>query len=189
MNSYIEQNIGIANNFLSEGLAIQLRNHLLTLYNQEQFKVAGIGNNAKLVQNKAIRSDVIYWLDRKHKNPIENRFFNRMDKFVRFLNETCYTGITGYEFHYAMYEPGSFYKRHIDQFKDNQNRAFTMIMYLNPYWKKGDGGELCIYQNNQATLVTPNYRKGVFFKSNQLEHEVLLSYQPRLSITGWLKVG
>jgi SM-20-related protein len=48
------------------------------------------------------------------------------------MNETCYAGITGYEFHYAFYEEGSFYKRHVDQFQNNQGREFSMITYLNP---------------------------------------------------------
>jgi SM-20-related protein len=30
--------------------------------------------------------------------------------------------------------------------------------------------------------------KGVFFKSGELEHEVLLANKMRMSITGWLKI-
>ena len=148
---------------------------------------AGIGNNTALQHDKLIRSDRIYWLDRSHDNPSEIAFFELMDSFVSYLNSTCYTGITGYEFHYALYEKGSFYKKHLDQFKNNKSRAFSMIMYLNVDWQENDGGELCIYHSDHQQLIAPINGTCVFFKSSELEHEVLMTHQPRLSITGWLK--
>ena len=105
------------------------------------------------------------------------------------MNKTCYTGITGYEFHYAYYDEGSSYKRHLDQFKDNQKRAYSMIMYLNTNWVPSDGGQLCIYHKDMSQIISPINGKCVFFKSSELEHEVLLNHKPRMSITGWLKTS
>ncbi len=189
VSTYLENNVGLADNFLSENLASQLKGNLLSLLSQKQMLPAGIGNNAELVHNQLIRSDKIHWLDRKHGDVYENDFFDLMERFVAYLNQTCYTGITGYEFHYALYEKGTFYKKHLDQFVNNKGRAFTMIMYLNLGWKDGDGGELCIHHFDHKQNVTPLNGKCVFFKSSELEHEVLLSNQPRLSITGWLKTS
>lgn len=148
---------------------------------------AGTGNNALVTQNKLYRSDQIYWLDKSHNDPNENLFFELMDKFVLYLNSTCYTGITAYEFHYALYDTGSFYKKHVDQFQNNDSRQYSMIMYLNADWQTGDGGELCIHQHGTTQNINPTQGKSVFFKSSELEHEVLLANKPRLSITGWLK--
>jgi len=187
INSFLESKVGIVQNFLSETLAAQLKGNLLALYAEKQLHAASIGNNKKLIQDKLKRSDMIYWLDPKHDDLHENSFLNLMDQFVIYLNSTCYAGITGYEFHYSMYEKGSFYKRHLDQFQDNKSRAYSMIMYLNTNWQENDGGELCIYHANHSQIITPVNGKCVFFKSSELEHEVLLSHQPRLSITGWLK--
>ncbi len=187
VTSFLESRVGLAEDFLSKPLAAHLKENLLKLYTEKQLHGAGIGNNAKLIQDKLKRSDVIYWLDRKHNDFYENGFFDLMDQFVSYLNSTCYAGITGYEFHYALYEKGSFYKRHLDQFKDNKSRAFSMIMYLNDNWQENDGGELCIYHPGHSQIISPLNGKCVFFKSSELEHEVLLSHQPRLSITGWLK--
>lgn len=189
IDSYISNKVGIAENFLSIALAAQLKNNLQTLYADQQMLAAGIGNKQLLQQDRLIRSDKIYWLDAAHINPFENQFFELMDQFVRYLNSTCYTGITGYEFHYALYETGSFYKRHLDQFKSDKSRAFSMIMYLNVDWQVLDGGELCIYHNNHTQTIAPVNGTCVFFKSSELEHEVLVTNQPRLSITGWLKGG
>ena len=186
---YIDNNVGISDNFLSESLAHLLKENLLLHYADNQFVSAGMGNNKLATHNKSVRSDLIYWLDRKHKNDSENSFFDMMDKFILFLNSQCYTGITGYEFHYALYEKDSFYKKHIDQFHNNKSRAFSMIMYLNNEWKTEDGGELCLHQKNALLLISPTSRKCVFFKSSEIEHEVLVTHQPRLSITGWLKTN
>ena len=189
ITSFLENKVGLINDFLKEDLSSKLKENLLLLLFKKQFNAAGIGNDSKFTTNKLIRSDRIYWLDRKHNNVHENHFFDLMDAFVKYLNETCYTGITGYEFHYAYYDTGSFYKRHLDQFKDNQSRAYSMIMYLNNNWLPLDGGQLCIYHQNSTQIIDPTNGKCVFFKSSDLEHEVLLSHQPRMSITGWLKTN
>jgi len=56
-------------------------------------------------------------LDRGHENEYENDFLDQIDDFIKYLNRSCFAGITSYEFHYSLYEIGSFYKRHLDQFK------------------------------------------------------------------------
>ena len=164
-----------------------MKANLLALYAEKQLLSAGIGNDSVQNHDNLIRNDKIYWLDRAHENIHENSFFDLMDTFVLHLNRTCFTRITGYEFHYAMYEKGSFYKKHLDQFRTNKSRVFSMIMYLNVNWELGDGGELCIYHAESSQMISPMNGKCVFFKSDELEHEVLLTQKPRLSITGWLK--
>jgi len=62
-----------------------------------------------------------------------------------------------------------------------------MVMYLNIGWITADGGDLCIFPNKIAQLIAPINGKSVFFKSNELEHEVLITNKARMSITGWLK--
>ena len=189
INSFIDNKVGIAEDFLSKPLALHLKKKLLDLYANNQLRSAGTGNDTAVVHNKLMRSDIIYWLDRKHNDQYENDFFDLMDSFVSHLNSTCYTGITGYEFHYALYETGSFYKKHLDQFRNNGSRQYSMIMYLNTDWQQNDGGELCIHHKGSLQNITPINGKSVFFKSSELEHEVLLTNKPRMSITGWLKVG
>ncbi len=152
-------------------------------------KQAGTGNEANAAIDQAVRGDMIYWLDRSHGDQHENAFFDLMDSFVTYLNASCYAGITGYEFHYALYGAGSFYRRHLDQFHSDDSRQFSMIMYLNADWQQGDGGELCIHKNDIQQNISPDSGKVVFFRSSALEHEVLMTHKPRMSITGWLKVN
>ncbi len=186
ISSYIENKIGICNQFITEKLGAQLKINLLALHDKKLLIAAGTGNVEKLVFDKLVRSDSIYWLDRQHADKYENEFLDLMDDFISYLNLTCYTGITGCEFHYTLYEAGSFYKKHKDQFQNNESRKFSMISYLNSDWKAEDGGELIIYKLNTEQEITPTNGKTVFFKSNELPHEVLITNERRVSITGWL---
>lgn len=185
IDSYLTTNVGTVSNFLSTALSAHLVDNINALYADDLLLSAGTGNHKIVNHDKLVRSDKIYWLDRLHNNIHESAFFDLMDRFVSHLNSSCYAGITGYEFHYTLYEKGSFYKRHLDNFKQNGSRAFSMIMYLNT---EVNGGSLRIYQGDGFRDITPNSGKSVFFKSDQLEHEVLITHLPRMSITGWLKV-
>lgn len=165
---------------------MHLKENLVAHYAGSRLCAAGTGNDTAVVHNKDFRSDIIYWLDRNNTNLHEIAFFTLMDEFIHYLNSTCYTGITGYEFHYTLYEKDSFYHKHLDQFRNNESRKFSMVMYLNADWEQGDGGELCIHHTDHQQMISPMNRKTVFFKSSELEHEVLLTHLPRMSITGWL---
>lgn len=188
VDSYLLNQVGISENFISQELAKSLSENLLKLYRENKFKPAGISNNLDYSINSLIRSDKIYWLDRAHNNLFENAFLDQMDQFVLYLNRTCYAGIKECEFHYAYYETGSFYKKHLDRFQKDDSRQFSVIVYLNENWKEGDGGQLSIHQVDKVEeVIYPNIGKGVFFKSNELLHEVLIATRPRLSIAGWLK--
>ena len=185
--SYIATKVGVVENFIELSLSKHLISNLLMLHQNNLLVPAGVGNIQKLQHNQLIRKDIIYWLDRKNNNVYENEFLTQIEAFISYLNESCYAGITGYEFHYSFYEKGAFYRKHLDQFQDNSSRQFSLISYLNLDWKIEDGGELCIYQEENIQKISPTNGKTIFFKSNELVHEVLTTQKQRLSITGWLK--
>lgn len=189
ITSFIENNVGIADDFLSDDLCQHLKENLLQLNESRLMKNAGVGNDGRMIVDDLIRNDKIYWLDKAHNNEFENAFFAKIDAFVAHLNRSCYTNIKSYEFHYSLYESGSFYRPHFDQFEDDAKRQFSMISYLNANWEVKDGGELKIYQDNNNQTIAPTQGKTVFFKSHDLEHEVLVTNERRMSVTGWLKRG
>jgi SM-20-related protein len=189
IESYLKDKVGIAENFLSIQLSSDLRANLVRLSEENRLKDAQIGSGEASLQNSQIRRDKIFWLDRSHNNPAENSFLDIMDALVNFLNTTCFTGINDYEFHYALYEKGSFYKKHLDQFKGNNSRQFTLIFYLNEDWESGDGGELRVYIDNAFRDIQPRNQKAILFKSSEIEHEVLESQTQRMSVTGWLRIN
>jgi Rps23 Pro-64 3,4-dihydroxylase Tpa1-like proline 4-hydroxylase len=187
IDSYLENNIGIDASFLTDALSQGLQQNILQLQHDNLMVAAGIGNKKVKDANQKMRSDTIYWMDKSHDNIFEQEFLHHVDNFVDRLNSTCYTGINSYEFHYAVYEEGSFYKRHKDQFKTDSDRKFSLINYLNNDWQETDGGQLLVYQNEVAQKIQPNSQKAVFFKSDEMEHEVIKANRTRMSITGWLK--
>ncbi len=164
-----------------------LYQQLQTITNNHQLSNAGIGAKTNYQKNEAIRSDQIHWIDEQRTIREEKDFLQRIGNLSDYLNRTCYTGIRGREFHYARFETGAFYKRHIDRFNNDNARKFSVITYLNPQWNPDFGGELVLYLNNQTISVLPEWGCTVIFPSHLIEHEVLPASQPRLSLTGWLK--
>jgi len=187
INSYLANNLGVDIAFLTETLSNGLHENILQLQSGEMMNAAGIGNEEMKDTKQKIRGDKIYWLDKSHENIFEKKFLQIAEEFIVHLNMTCYTGINAYEFHYAVYEEGSFYKRHKDQFMNNNDRKYSLINYLNEDWIEEDGGQLLIYQKEQVQKILPRSQTAVFFKSDEMEHEVIKANRRRMSVSGWLK--
>jgi Rps23 Pro-64 3,4-dihydroxylase Tpa1-like proline 4-hydroxylase len=187
IDSYLTDNIGIDPGFLNKALCAGLQQNILQLQREDKMTAAGIGNKEANRSTQQMRSDTICWMDKKHDNVFEQEFLTQVEGLIERLNSTCYTGINSYEFHYAVYEEGSFYKRHRDQFKTDDNRKFSLINYLNDDWLEEDGGQLVVYQNDTAQKIQPQIQKAVFFKSDEMEHEVVKANRQRMSVSGWLK--
>jgi len=187
IDSYLGTKVGIDTNFLTENLSNGLQQNILHLQQEELMTAAGIGNKEVKDPNQKMRSDKIYWMDKNSSNNYEQQFLELVEEFIDHLNSTCYTGINAYEFHYAVYEEGSFYRRHKDQFNNDSNRKYSLINYLNKNWLDEDGGQLLVYQNGAIQRILPQSQTAVFFKSDEMEHEVAKANRRRMSISGWLK--
>lgn len=185
----VKSGYGISDHFFSTHIIEGLRDHLLAFKEAELMHPARIGRKFDLQQNAEVRGDVIKWLERESADPVERVFFEQIRAFIAYLNRTCYAGINAFEFHYAHYGPGSFYKRHLDQFKTDRGRKFSLVCYLNKDWKPEDGGQLLLYLEGQRQVkVEPVGGRVIFFRSDEMEHEVLPAPdRSRLSIAGWLK--
>lgn len=188
IEGYITGNIGISEAFLTKELSEALTKNLLALSRCGGLATAGIGNDPLKATAITIRSDRTSWLDTASQNSAEMEFLDIVARLIGYMNETCYTGLNAFEFHYALYEKGAFYGRHKDQFRNNNSRKFSMISYLNEDWLTTDGGQLVIHHEGRAAQnISPDQGKTVFFKSDMLEHEVTAATRPRMSVTGWLK--
>lgn len=178
----------IIDNFFTSEEVVALRQSLLDKYEEDAFKKSAIGNRTNEVIKKAIRGDIILWIDENNINASEQLFFNKINDLKDYLNRTCFLGINQKEFHYAIYPEGTFYKRHLDTFQNDDRRKLSFVCYLNEEnWKPENGGELILYLEKGEEVVYPFPGKVVIFESQILEHEVKPVNTPRLSITGWLK--
>ncbi len=61
----------------------------------------------------------------------------------------------------------------------------TLVYYFNDDWQEGNGGELKIYHKDEV-IIQPLANRCVLFRTEGMEHEVLLSKSDRYSLTGWL---
>ncbi len=184
VNTIYEKGYSITQDFVSskiiDDLLIEFEKQKLNL------REANIGKNENKLLAKEIRSDKIVWLERT--TELSNLFFSSLDELIIQLNRRCFLGVNDFEFHFACYETGTFYKRHKDAFTNDAARKISVILYLNKSWQASHGGELMIYTKDSEIKVEPKAGTLVVFESI-LEHEVLLSNATRISLTGWLKRG
>ncbi len=185
----LNQQYSVVDHFFTEAEVVQFRANLLLKYEEDRFKKSAIGSRTQEEIDKTIRGDFILWMDESKSDPIEQLFFNKINSLVSYLNKTCFLGILQKEFHYAVYPTGTFYKRHLDTFQNDDRRKLSMVCYLNEDpWPKENGGELAIYLENDMKEILPLPGRMVIFESQLLEHEVkVVKASERLSITGWLK--
>src|SRR5690554_662078 len=189
ISDLINQKYSVVDAFFSSEEVVLLRESLLAKYEADKFKKSAIGNRVNEEIDKTVRGDFILWMDEKNANETENIFFNKINELVGYLNKTCFLGILYKEFHYAVYPKGTFYKRHLDTFQNDDRRKLSIVCYLNEdNWPRENGGELTIYTEKDALDVLPLPGRVVIFESQILEHEVkVVKESERMSITGWLK--
>jgi SM-20-related protein len=180
-NGYAVIDDFLSNEEIDSILALQgFKNGLL------QFKKAGIGKNQDKQINEAIRGDYIQWIDPNNAEPPLLTYLDRLKQVIAFVNQSLFLSLKDCEVHQTIYPIGSFYKRHLDQFKKDDHRKLSVICYLNKDWKEADGGQLRMFIGHESKDILPVAGRLVCFRSDLLEHEVLPATRERLSLTGWL---
>lgn len=176
----------VINNFLPASLYAEIREFFLHHLQIDDFSKAGIGSSGNRIVATSIRGDYVYWLDEQRDTQLGG-FFQLIGDLRDRLNRFCYLSLSGFEFHLAHYPPGSYYHKHLDQFKERNNRMISVIIYLNEQWQPEDAGELKIYHSSgREIILSPLANRCIMFRSNLLAHEVLLTNASRYSLTGWL---
>ncbi|MCW8195478.1 2OG-Fe(II) oxygenase [Proteobacteria bacterium 005FR1] len=183
-HGYVVLDGALADNLLN-GLFL----HFTTL-DREAFKQAGIGRQQDFHLNDFTRRDQIHWLS---PGAVEVQgYFDWIEQLRLYINRNLFLGLFDYECHYAHYPEGGFYKKHVDAFRGTSNRRLSTILYLNPQWQPGDGGELAMYrerENDPFLRIAPQYGRMVIFLSEVFPHEVLRANRARFSLTGWYRVN
>ena len=154
------------------------------------FKPAAIGRQKDQQVVETIRSDKICWLDSTM--DFAAPYFDWSEQLRLAINRYFFLGLFDYETMFAYYEPGAFYKRHLDAFRGQTNRRLTSILYLNPDWQPSHGGELLMYQDDETEpfqVVEPRFGTMVIFLSELFPHEVSLSHHDRYSLTSWYRIN
>ena len=142
LNDLEHQGWSVQEDFFSLELIQQLKETLTSFHQQGILKQAGIGRKNSLHVEQSIRSDEISWFDENNLNESQKKFLNIAKQLQEEINQRFYLGLFELEVHFALYAADAFYKRHLDQHKNQDTRVITLITYLNENWSADDGGEL-----------------------------------------------
>ena len=181
-----EAGFAVVDNFLANAEVDAILNLDIFREGVVNFRKAGIGKESQLQINESIRGDYIRWIDKNETPPSAKVYMDRLQGLCEYLNQSLFLSLKDYEIHFTIYPAGSYYKRHLDQFKKDDHRKLSVICYLNKGWEEQHGGQLRMHLSDRLIDVLPLSGRLVCFRSDQIEHEVLPATKERLSLTGWM---
>lgn len=179
---------------LSEEVLQSMRQYAEHNFKAGKFREAQIGREQARPQDRHVRSDSTFWFE--HENPSQELqpLADFLQQLRQELNRQLYLGINNMEFHFARYGHGNHYDAHFDQFQSTNGlqgeRLITLVLYLNPNWSAQNGGNLCIYSDDQCSMtqkIAPEWGKMILFDSKTIFHGVEECAAERYSFTGWFR--
>lgn len=178
----------IIDDFLDKTSFENLRKKAEQRLSQGDFRQAKIGKQRDANHHFDIRKDSICWLDEDENDTALCAYFSKIRELAKTLNRTLFLGLVDFETHFAVYQPGSFYKKHVDQFTNTLQRRISCVYYLNADWHESFAGQLKLYdcEDQLLTQVFPQPNRFICFRS-ELPHEVCETKKNRYSIAGWMK--
>ncbi len=179
--------IATIDNLLPQQVLQQLLSETKELLGDGEFHPAHIGHGVAEYRISEIRGDKILWLEEREITEAQQQYFAFLNELREHLSSYFRIALPWQECHLATYPVGSFYARHLDQFRETNNRIFSAILYLNENWQETDGGQLRVYNDASHEDIAPLFGRFVCFRSDVVEHEVLSTNRPRFSVTGWMR--
>jgi|GEM_PF-4071125 len=125
------QGFYLVDDFLDSNQANDLRILAQQLAETGHYQHGKIGSQVQSVSDLSIRRDQRHWLDEASDVPAVSHYFAAMKAVSNTLNEQLFLGLTDFETHFALYPPGAFYKKHVDQFHNKKDRRISCVYYLN----------------------------------------------------------
>ncbi len=192
LESLSEKRYFVSDTLISNELALALQDEAMSRFEKGDFHEAKVGRNITERLDQRIRGDITSWLDNDSSNQslAQQEYWKFLDQLKDLLNPTFYLGIRSFEGHFACYDEGAFYKKHVDQHRGRGLRRLSIILYLSDMLE-GQGGELVLYDYNDhdkiLDTIRPKLGRIALFISDDMAHEVLPSFAPRISLTGWLR--
>lgn len=162
----------------------------LAALDSRAFHAAAVGRGADQMRNDFVRRDRISWIDERAE--LARSWHDWIARLRAFLNRRLYLGLFSFESHFAVYEPGDFYRKHYDAFRGESNRVLSLVTYLNKGWEPDQGGELVIYSSiddTELVRVTPAFGTLVLFLSEEFPHAVMAAQRERYSVAGWFRIN
>ncbi|CAE6824717.1 2OG-Fe(II) oxygenase [Paraburkholderia haematera] len=174
-------------NFISPNLTLALGLECTALARAGMLTLAGVSQGAARSLQPDVRGDQIQWLEAGQSEACD-QYLAIMEMLRIALNRGLFLGLEEYESHFAYYAPGASYLRHRDQFRDDDSRTVSVIVYLNADWLPEDGGALRLHPEGLSTQdISPVGSRIAVFLSADMLHEVLPATRDRMSLAGWFR--
>ena len=177
---------------IGAGDSQRLRDECETACLNGDFRQAGVGRGQDLQIREDIRGDQVMWLQPGETSVEQGIYLAWLETLRLALKRRFFLGLFEFEGHFAIYPEGAFYKAHLDRHAGTSDRIVTAILYLNPDWQPGDGGELKLWTTagekaGEFVLIEPRMGTLVCFMAGDFWHEVMPARKTRMSITGWFR--
>jgi SM-20-related protein len=177
----------VYDDFISDALVETLREEAYRRWSGGAFHAAGVGSGALHRHDEQVRGDEVLWLEEKGSTEAQRACLMYFEELRLALNRELQLGLFEFECHFARYQTGSAYGRHLDQFAENGGRLLSCVLYLNEGWLPAHLGELRLHLQDRHVDLAPVGGRLVCFFSARFEHEVLPPRRQRLSLTGWFR--
>jgi SM-20-related protein len=164
-----------------------LRAEAEQLFADHAFSSARIGRGDGARSESVTRGGSVCWLD--DSMPAGHSFMDWMEGLRVSLNRDLFLGLESFEAQYAHYPVGACYGTHVDRHRSSNARVVSAVIYLNGDWPADAGGELVIYDRQDAPQLTqaPDGGTLVLFMSDDTPHEARKATRERWSIAGWFR--
>ncbi|AGH99112.1 2OG-Fe(II) oxygenase [Micavibrio aeruginosavorus] len=183
------QGWSVCTDYVPEDLRAALLADLAAQEEAGRLTLAAVGRDTTQTVETTIRNDRTLWLAGRDAAPAA--YLDLMGRLRLDLNRRLILGLFEYEAHYARYDAGGFYRKHVDALHGERNRVVSTVTYLTPDWAESDGGHLVLYdavdQDRAIARVLPAAGTLAVFLSEEIPHEVLPPARPRNSIAGWFR--
>lgn len=188
VETLVERDWAVHEGFLDAERVAALHAEATALEAVGGFRTAGVGHGA--ARHPEVRGDEIAWITKEQAPLVWALSQDELEVLRLAINAHAYLGLHELEAHYAVYPPGAFYARHLDRFREDNQRVISLVLYLNKAWDAEDGGELRLYPSastEAGVSIAPHGGTLVCFLSERVPHEVLPARRARYSLAGWFR--
>ncbi len=168
-------------------IAAEIRAEMERLRDAGAFRPAGVGRGESNRLAPATRGDGTCWFEPAALTAAQSKLGAVLEAAREGMNAKLFLGLWDWEGHYAIYPPGTFYRRHLDRFANDSRRTVSTVFFFNPEWTSADGGDLRMETSGGPRDVAPVSGTAVFFLSDRIPHEVLETRRERFSFAGWFR--
>jgi SM-20-related protein len=182
-----EQGFSIVESGFDPAYADAVRTEISRFQAEGKMRSAAIGRAGGKALHPEIRGDGTCWFEPDALTDVQAPLWEFLESMRENLNRHLFVGLWDLEGHYAVYPPGGFYRKHVDRFLDDSKRTVSVVLFFNDSWRSEDGGALALDLPAGSREILPRAGTIVFFLSDRIAHEVMLTHRERASFAGWYR--